>query len=167
MELLVPLVPGPPGCCHVPSLMIMDRTSEPVSQPQLNAVCIRVALVKVSVRSSKILTKTVCECECVCVYTVSVLVHMDICAQCLPWLFSTLVFETESLTKPTAHSAHSAVLAGCDFQSLAVFPVLKLLLPLDFSHEFWASISFLVQHFLLFISSIMSLIILPLCTFLG
>jgi hypothetical protein len=39
--------------------MIMDLTSEPVSQPQLNVVFIRLALVMVSVHSSKTLTKTV------------------------------------------------------------------------------------------------------------
>jgi hypothetical protein len=38
--------------------MIMDWTSEPVSQPQLNVILIRVALVMVSVHSSKTLTKT-------------------------------------------------------------------------------------------------------------
>jgi hypothetical protein len=38
--------------------MIMDWTSEPVSQPQLNVVLIRVALVMVSVHSSKALRKT-------------------------------------------------------------------------------------------------------------
>jgi len=36
--------------------MIMDCTSEAVSQPQLNIVLIRVALVMVSVHSSKTLT---------------------------------------------------------------------------------------------------------------
>ena len=35
--------------------MIMDLTSEPVSQPELNVVLIRVALVMVSVYSSKTL----------------------------------------------------------------------------------------------------------------
>jgi hypothetical protein len=39
-------------------LMIMDWTSEPVSQPQLNIVFIRLALVMVSVHSNKTLTKT-------------------------------------------------------------------------------------------------------------
>jgi hypothetical protein len=39
-------------------LMIMDWIFETVSQPQLNAVLIRVALVMVSLHSSKILTKT-------------------------------------------------------------------------------------------------------------
>jgi hypothetical protein len=43
------------GCCHVPALMIMDRTFEPVSQLQLNEVLIRVALVILSVHSSKTL----------------------------------------------------------------------------------------------------------------
>jgi hypothetical protein len=36
----------------------MDRTSEPVSQPQLNVVFIRLALVMVSVHNSKTPTKT-------------------------------------------------------------------------------------------------------------
>jgi hypothetical protein len=44
--------------CHAPALMIMDGTSKPVSQPQLNIVLIRVAFVMVSVHSSKTLTKT-------------------------------------------------------------------------------------------------------------
>ena len=39
--------------------MILDGTSEPVSQPQLNAVLTRVALVMVSLHSSKTLTETV------------------------------------------------------------------------------------------------------------
>jgi hypothetical protein len=38
--------------------MIMDWTSEPVSQPQWNVVLIRVALVIVSVHSSKTLRHT-------------------------------------------------------------------------------------------------------------
>jgi hypothetical protein len=38
--------------------MIMDLTFEPVSQPQLNVVFIRLALVMVSVHSSETLTKT-------------------------------------------------------------------------------------------------------------
>jgi hypothetical protein len=38
--------------------MIMDWTSEPVSQSQLNVVLVRVALVMVSVHNSKTLTKT-------------------------------------------------------------------------------------------------------------
>jgi hypothetical protein len=37
-----------PGYSHAPILMIMDRTSEPVSQPQLNIVLTRAALVMVS-----------------------------------------------------------------------------------------------------------------------
>jgi hypothetical protein len=41
--------------------MIMDRTSEPASQLQLNVVCIRVALIMVSVHSRKIPTKTLTE----------------------------------------------------------------------------------------------------------
>jgi hypothetical protein len=40
-------------------LMIMDWTSEPVSQPQLNLVLIRVSLIMVSIHSSKTITKTV------------------------------------------------------------------------------------------------------------
>ena len=36
--------------------MIMDLTSEPVSQDQLNVVLIRIVLVMVSIHSSKILT---------------------------------------------------------------------------------------------------------------
>jgi hypothetical protein len=39
--------------------MIMDRTSKTISQLQLNVVLIRVALVMVSVHSSKTLTKTI------------------------------------------------------------------------------------------------------------
>jgi hypothetical protein len=39
--------------------MIIDQASEPVSQPQLDVVLIRVALVMVSVHSSKNLTKAV------------------------------------------------------------------------------------------------------------
>ena len=42
----------------LPALMIMDRTSEPVSQPQLNVVLIRVALVMVPIHNSKTLSKT-------------------------------------------------------------------------------------------------------------
>jgi len=59
VELLAPPAPCLPGCCHVPALMIMDWTSGPVSQPQLNVVLVRLALVMVSVQSSKTLTKTV------------------------------------------------------------------------------------------------------------
>jgi hypothetical protein len=40
---------------HFSAFMIMDRTSESVSQPQLNVTLIRVALVMVPVHSSKIL----------------------------------------------------------------------------------------------------------------
>jgi hypothetical protein len=58
VELSAPPVPCLPGCCHVPALMIRDRTSEPVTRPQLNVVLIRVALVMVSVHSSKTLTNT-------------------------------------------------------------------------------------------------------------
>jgi hypothetical protein len=58
IELSSPPAPCLPGCCHVPAMMIMDQTSEPVSQPQLDVVLIRVALVMVSAHSSKTLTKT-------------------------------------------------------------------------------------------------------------
>ena len=44
-------------CCYAPALMTMDETSEPVSQPQLNVVLIRIALVMVSVHRSKPLVK--------------------------------------------------------------------------------------------------------------
>jgi hypothetical protein len=40
------------------TIMIVDWVSEPVSQTQFNVVLIRVALVMVSVHSSKTLTKT-------------------------------------------------------------------------------------------------------------
>ena len=40
VELSAPLIPCLPGCCHVPALMIMDRTSEPVRQTQLKVVLI-------------------------------------------------------------------------------------------------------------------------------
>jgi hypothetical protein len=40
-------------------LMIMDGTSEPISQPQLNVILLRVALIMVSLHSSKTLPKTV------------------------------------------------------------------------------------------------------------
>jgi len=43
---------------HVPTLMIMDWSSERVSQTQCNVVLIRLALVMVSVHNSKTLTKT-------------------------------------------------------------------------------------------------------------
>jgi hypothetical protein len=49
------LAPWLPGWCHVPTLMIIDRTSESVSQPKLNVVHIRVALVMVYVHNSKTL----------------------------------------------------------------------------------------------------------------
>jgi hypothetical protein len=58
VELSAPPAPGLPGCCWAPVLMIMDWTSEPVSQPQVNVVLTRVALVMVSVHSSKTQTKT-------------------------------------------------------------------------------------------------------------
>jgi hypothetical protein len=44
-----------------PSLMIMDLTSEPVSQLQLNVVLIRGASVMMSVHSSKSLTEAINE----------------------------------------------------------------------------------------------------------
>ena len=53
LELSAPPVSCLPGHCHVPALMIMDSTSEPVSQPQISVV-----LVMVSVHNSKTLTKT-------------------------------------------------------------------------------------------------------------
>jgi hypothetical protein len=58
IELSASPVPRLPGCYHVLSLMIMDWTSEPVSQPQFNVVLIRVALLMVSAHSCKTLTKT-------------------------------------------------------------------------------------------------------------
>jgi hypothetical protein len=58
VELSAPPAPCLPECCHIPTLMIIDGACEPVSQPQLNVVLIRVALVTVSVHSSKALTKT-------------------------------------------------------------------------------------------------------------
>jgi hypothetical protein len=42
----------------ISALMIMDSTSEPVSQSQLNVVLIKVALVMISVHSRKTLTMT-------------------------------------------------------------------------------------------------------------
>jgi hypothetical protein len=59
VELSAPPPPCLPGSYHVLALMTMDWTSEPVSQSQLGVVLIRVALVIVSVHSSKTLTKTV------------------------------------------------------------------------------------------------------------
>ena len=44
--------------CPDAAMMIMDQTSEPINQPQLNVDFISVALVMVSVHSSKTLTKT-------------------------------------------------------------------------------------------------------------
>jgi hypothetical protein len=52
-----------PGCCHAPTLMIMDWTSEPVCQLLLYVVLIKVALVMVSVHSSKTQTNTSPEIE--------------------------------------------------------------------------------------------------------
>jgi hypothetical protein len=57
VELSVSPTPCLPGGYHVPTLMIMVWTSEPVSQPQLNVVFKRVALVMVSLHSSETLTK--------------------------------------------------------------------------------------------------------------
>jgi hypothetical protein len=69
MELSAPSVPFLSGCCHAPTLMIMYWTSELVSQPQLNVVLIRVALVVVSVHSNETLTKTTnFEYSPVCLY---------------------------------------------------------------------------------------------------
>ena len=53
---IAPPAPCLPGCCHVLTL-IMDQTSEPVSQSQLNVI-VRVALVVMSVHSSKTQTLT-------------------------------------------------------------------------------------------------------------
>jgi hypothetical protein len=58
VELSAPAAPHLPGYYHTPILMIMDWTSESVSQPQLNLVLIRVALVMVPVHSSKTQMKT-------------------------------------------------------------------------------------------------------------
>jgi hypothetical protein len=58
VELSVLPAPRLPGCCHAPTLMIMDWTAELVTQPRLHVVLVRVALVMVSVHSSKVLTKT-------------------------------------------------------------------------------------------------------------
>ena len=55
VELSDPPAPCLPRCCHALTMMIMDWTSETVSQPQLNVVLMRVALVMVSVHSSKTL----------------------------------------------------------------------------------------------------------------
>jgi hypothetical protein len=38
-------------------MMIMDETSETISQPQLNVLCIRVVLVMASLHNDKTLTK--------------------------------------------------------------------------------------------------------------
>jgi hypothetical protein len=57
VELSALPVPCLNGYYHAPTLMIMDLTSEPVNQPKLNVVFIRLALVMVSVHSSKTLTK--------------------------------------------------------------------------------------------------------------
>jgi hypothetical protein len=58
VELSPPPVPCLPRCYLVPALIIMDWTSEPVSQSQLNVVLSRAVLVLVSVHSSKTLTRT-------------------------------------------------------------------------------------------------------------
>ena len=36
VELTATPVPYVPGCCHAPTMMTMDRTSDPVNQPKLN-----------------------------------------------------------------------------------------------------------------------------------
>jgi hypothetical protein len=59
IEISAPSEPCLHGHYHAPALMIMDWTSEPVSQVQLNAILLRVALVIVFVHSSKTLTKTI------------------------------------------------------------------------------------------------------------
>jgi hypothetical protein len=53
VELSATSAPCLPGCCHPLTLMIMDWTSEPGSQLQLNAILIRLALVMVSVHRHK------------------------------------------------------------------------------------------------------------------
>jgi hypothetical protein len=50
--LSTPAVPCLLGCCHSPALKIMDWTSEPVSQPQLNVVFIKVSMFMVSFHSN-------------------------------------------------------------------------------------------------------------------
>ena len=62
VELSAPNEPCLPGSCHILTLMIMDWTSEPVGQPQLNGFLVKHALVSVSVYRNKILTHT-------CTYT--------------------------------------------------------------------------------------------------
>jgi hypothetical protein len=57
VELSVPAASCLPGCSNA-SALITDGTSEPISQPQLIVVLIRVALVMVSGNGSKTLTKT-------------------------------------------------------------------------------------------------------------
>lgn len=69
VELSDPPAPCLPRCCHALTMMIMDWTSETVSQPQLNVVLIRVALVKVCLHSNRTLTKTWVFCLHVCLYT--------------------------------------------------------------------------------------------------
>lgn len=49
-------------CLHaakLPAVMTMVETTEPISQPQVNVVLIKVALVVVSVHSSRTLTNTI------------------------------------------------------------------------------------------------------------
>ena len=58
VELSATPAPCLPGCCHARTLRIMGLTSEPVTQPQLNVILIRIAVIMVSVLSSKTLSKT-------------------------------------------------------------------------------------------------------------
>ena len=44
IELSAPPVPCLPGCYHSPALMIMNWSSEPVSQPQLNVIRVELAM---------------------------------------------------------------------------------------------------------------------------
>jgi hypothetical protein len=60
VELSAPPMPCLPGCCHAPALMIMDWTSEPVSQPQLGFVLYKTCLGMVSAHSSKALNDHKC-----------------------------------------------------------------------------------------------------------
>jgi len=63
VDLSAPPVPYP-GCCHAPVLMIMDRTSKPVSQSQLNVVLIRVVLALVIDHISKTLRERTIKPRC-------------------------------------------------------------------------------------------------------
>jgi len=58
VELSAPPTPHLPGHGHAPALIIMDCTFEPVSQPQLGVILVRVVLVMVSVHSNETLSKT-------------------------------------------------------------------------------------------------------------